>query len=175
LNERLQVPPAVAAHGRAVADLALHVGRALKDAGFYLDLDLIRAAALVHDMARGRSNHDRRGADILRDLNMPLMAAIVGNHMNISWSEEQPIREAEVVFLADKLVQEDRIVGLDARFAKRMSGYSSDSQAWHRIRRRLSTARNIAERIEALTGESLKSLRNGSRPAYVVKTSSSVK
>jgi len=43
-NDRLKVPPAVAAHGRAVADLAVRIGNALNHCGSSLDLHLIRAA-----------------------------------------------------------------------------------------------------------------------------------
>jgi molybdenum cofactor cytidylyltransferase len=160
LNHRLEVPPAVAAHGRAVADLAVRIGNALNHSGSSLDLHLIRAAAHVHDLARGRPAHARRGADLLRDLDMPLMAAVVETHMDMSWDEDQPIGEAEVVFLADKLVQEDRFVGLTARFVRRMNEFALDSQARDYARDRLGTARKIAERIEAVIGRSLDSLRD---------------
>ena len=58
---RLKTPPAVAAHCRAVAHLALEMGKALNTAGFSLNLNLIRAAALVHDMARIQPNHAKGG------------------------------------------------------------------------------------------------------------------
>ncbi len=164
LNDRLQVPPDVAAHGRAVADLALRLGKALNQAGLALDLHLICAAALVHDMARGELDHARGGAKLLRELHMPRMAEIVATHMEIPWSEEQPVREAEVVFLADKLVAEDRFVGLAERFDRRLNAFPVDSQARDGARRRLATARKLAARIEALTGRSPASLR-GCSPA----------
>jgi len=158
LQDRLHVPAALVAHGRAVAGLAVRIGRALNDTGFSLDLNLIRAAALVHDMARDGSDHERRAAKLLRDLDMPLMAAIVEDHMESSWSAADPIREAEVVFLADKLVQEDRFVGLVSRFTRRMSDFSHDPQARSCILRRLDIARQIAGQIEAAIGRSLESL-----------------
>ena len=71
-------------------------------------------------MARGEPDHARRGGKLLRDLDMPLMAEIVETHMDMAVGEGRPIGEAEVVFLADKLVQEDRFVGLADRFRLRL-------------------------------------------------------
>jgi molybdenum cofactor cytidylyltransferase len=166
LNERLHVPPAVAAHGRAVAEAALRIGEALNHAGYSLNLQLIGAAALVHDMARGAPDHARRGGKLLRGLDMPLMAEIVEAHMDLAVLEGQPIGEAEVVFLADKLVKEDRWVGLADRFRRRLDVFPANSPAHDSARRRLAAARKTAERIEAVIGRSLESLLDGSPLAY---------
>jgi len=168
LNDRLHVLPAVAAHGRAVADMALRIGQALNRAGFSLNLQLIYAAALVHDMAREELDHARRGGKLLRDLDMPLMAEIVEAHMDMVVGEGQQIREAEVVFLADKLVQEDRFVGLLERFRRHMNDTLSDSRVHDSACRRLDAARKIAERIEKIIGRSLESLQDGSPVAYAI-------
>jgi len=159
LNNRLHVSPAVAAHGRAVADMATRIGQALNHVGFSLNLPLICAAALVHDMSRGEPDHARRGGKLLRDLDMPLMAAIVETHMELAVEEGRQIKEAEVVFLADKLVQEDRFVGLAERFRLRMDDPLANSRAHDSARCRLDAARKIAERIEAVIGQPLERLR----------------
>jgi CTP:molybdopterin cytidylyltransferase MocA len=168
LNNRLHVSPAVQAHGRAVADMAMRIGQALNHAGFSLNLQLTCAAALVHDMARGEPDHARRGGKLLRDLDMPLMAEIVETHMDMAVGEGRQIKEGEVVFLADKLVQEDRFVGLAERFRLRMDEPLADSRAHDSARRRLDAARKIAERIEAVIGRPLESLRDGSPVAYTI-------
>jgi CTP:molybdopterin cytidylyltransferase MocA len=162
LNDRLHVPAAVKAHGRAVAEIATGIGEALNDAGHSLNLRLIQAAALVHDMARGGPDHARRGGKLLRDLDMPLMADIVETHMDLTVTEGQPIGEAEVVFLADKLVQEDRWVGLADRFRRRLDVSPANSPAHDSARRRLETARKIAKRIETVIGRPLESPRGRS-------------
>jgi CTP:molybdopterin cytidylyltransferase MocA len=159
LDDRLHVPPAVAAHGRAVAEIAMGIGEALNDAGHSLNLRLIQAAALVHDMARGEPGHARCGGKLLRDLDMPLMADIVETHMDLAVLEGQPIGEAEVVFLADKLVQEDRVVGLADRFRRSLDVSPANSPAHDSARRRLATARKTADRIEAVIGRPLERLR----------------
>jgi hypothetical protein len=116
-----------------------------------LNLDLIYAAALVHDMSRGQPRHARRASEMLRELNMPLMAEIVETHMDLTVNEGGPIREAEVVFLADKLICEDRFVGIDRRFLPRLDEHGTDPPAQAAIRSKLESARKSAARIEAAT------------------------
>jgi len=159
LVERLNVSPAVWAHGRAVAEQARLLGQALETAGCRLNLDLITAAALVHDMARGKPGHAAHGGRILRELDMPLMAAIVETHMDFRVENEDPISEAEVVFLADKLICEDRFVGLDERFLPRLNDHQADPYIQASIRSKLESARTSAQRIESATGQSLMALR----------------
>jgi molybdenum cofactor cytidylyltransferase len=163
LTDRLHVRPAVVAHGRAVAEAAVRIGEALNQAGSSLNLHLIRAAALVHDMARGKSDHARRGAEMLQDLDMPQMAAIVATHMDIPGGGKNPIREAGVVFLADKLMREESFVGLAERFRRRLNDDRADPWARESARRKFETARSMVERIEAVIGRPLAGLLGGDR------------
>jgi hypothetical protein len=116
-------------------------------------------------MARGEPDQVRRGGRLLRDLDMPLMAEIVEIPMDLTAREGRQIREAEVVFLADQLVQEDRFMGFTESFHRRMSDSLADSRAHDSARRRLDATRKIAERIEAAIGRPLESLRDGNPPA----------
>jgi hypothetical protein len=159
LTERLNVSPAVKAHGRAVAEMAVRIGEALNRAGSSLDLELIRAAALVHDMARGKPGHARRAAELLRELDMPAMAEIVESHMDLSVREDEPIREVEVVFLADKLIRGERFVGLEARYLARLEELSADPLAQAAVRLKLESARRSAARVESVIGRSVASLK----------------
>jgi CTP:molybdopterin cytidylyltransferase MocA len=163
LCDRLHVPPSVAAHGRAVADMAVRIGEALNLAGYSLDIGLIRAAALVHDMARGKRDHARIAAEMLRELDMPLMADTVASHMDLAACGEQRIEEAAVVFLADKLIQEERYVGLAERFRSRAEDTHAGVEAAAAARRRRESAARIAERVQSVIGLPLESLRSNGR------------
>jgi CTP:molybdopterin cytidylyltransferase MocA len=163
LNERLRISPRVAAHGRAVADVATAIAGALNQAGFCLNLRLVYAAACVHDLARGMPDHARRGARILRDLDMPSIADIVASHTDIGVNKDTPVREAEVVFLADKMVLEDRFVGLANHFNRRSTDFAKDPRSEASTRRRLGVACQIAERIETVIGRSLEGLLSSGR------------
>jgi putative nucleotidyltransferase with HDIG domain len=65
----------------AVADAASRIGRALLDAGVPLDVELIAASALLHDISRTEAQHARTGAELLRKLGFERIAKIVSRHM----------------------------------------------------------------------------------------------
>ena len=88
---------------------------AAKDAKFTIDNDLLVAGALLHDVARTEPQHAQRGAEYLTELGYPRVADIVRQHHGLDAPGE--LNEAAVVFLADKLVQGERFVGVEARFA----------------------------------------------------------
>jgi molybdenum cofactor cytidylyltransferase len=77
------------------------------------------------------------------------MADIVESHMDLTVKEGEPVGEAEVVFLTDKLIRGERFVGLDARFLTRLEEYSADPPALAAVRSKLESARRSAARIEA--------------------------
>ncbi len=63
-----------------------------------------------------------------------------------------PITEAEVVFLADKWIQEDRKIGMEARFEAKLRKYGADSAACQEILKRRDNALEAQRRIEARMG-----------------------
>ncbi len=171
LIDIVKVSPAVWAHSQAVAEQALHIGRALVASGCRLNLDLIYAAALVHDLARGAPDHARRGGRMLRDLDLPLMAEIVETHMDLSVAEEDPVRESEVVFLADKLICEDRFVGLDGRFLPRLHNHQANAQVEASIRSKWQSARSSAARIESIICKPLAAVTRAAGETRLVENS----
>ena len=85
-------PEATRRHGRAVAALATRLARRLQAAGEAIDPDLARAAALVHDIAKGRRRHAEAGAALLREFGFPEVAAPVARHMNHRLRRRSPRR-----------------------------------------------------------------------------------
>jgi len=139
-------------HCLAVADLAGRVARALNAAGCRLDIERIVSAARVHDLARDCPRHAAEGARILREMGFPSIADIVEVHMDCTVKKETPITEAEVVFLADKWIQEDRKISMEERFQAKLRKYSADSGACREILRRRDNALESQQRVEALMG-----------------------
>lgn len=144
------VEPRIRRHGRAVAELAVAMAEGLVAAGVPLDLDLVLAAALVHDIAKGHPHHAEIGAAMLRDLGFPAVAAVIVHHMAIDFAEGDPLDEAAVVHLADKLVAEDRRVTLAERFAAAEGRFRDDPAALAGARRRRAAAEAILHEVEAL-------------------------
>ncbi|MDT8900694.1 DVU_1551 family NTP transferase [Anaeroselena agilis] len=144
---RLAVPDAVASHGRAVAAVARRLAARLNGAGLSLDEDLVAAAALLHDLAKGRPDHPARGAKLIERLGYPRVAAIIAVHHDIVFAAGQPLDEAAVVHLADKLVRNDTIVPLEDRFACSREKFA-DAAARTAAENRLARARLIAAAVE---------------------------
>ncbi|RPH51128.1 MAG: HD domain-containing protein [Desulfobacteraceae bacterium] len=149
---RQSVSQKIIGHCMAVADLAGHMAKALNAAGCRLDIELTVSAALVHDLAKSYSNHAAEGPRILREMAFSRIADIVEVHMDYTVEKESPVTEAEVVFLADKWIQEDRKVGMEERFQSKLRKYSADPEACREIRRRLDNALKAQKRIEAVMG-----------------------
>jgi putative nucleotidyltransferase with HDIG domain len=158
MTDKFFVEKEIIAHCQAVAKVAVILGKALKNAGIELDLDLIAAAGLLHDLARKQSDHARKAEQILRNLGYPAVADIIGAHMDIALEERKTVREKEVVFLADKLVQGNRIVDLQSRFKTKLRRYASDPDVFSIISGRLQSAMKIKNRLEHITGKSVESM-----------------
>ena len=144
-------PEATRRHGRAVAALATRLARRLQAAGEAIDPDLTRAAALVHDIAKGRRRHAEAGAALLREFGFPEVAAPVARHMNLAFDAGR-LDECAVVYLADKLVQGETRVSLDARFGAALGRFAGDPSALAGVQRRLDSARAICAALEARIG-----------------------
>jgi CTP:molybdopterin cytidylyltransferase MocA len=139
-------------HGQAVADVARHIAGLLNKAGLNLNLDLVVAGGLVHDLAKGKPNHSRRGGRLINCLGFPALSGIVASHMDMEFSADYVLDEAAVVFLADKLVQGDRVVPLIDRFRPALTRFSGNPEIVISVLHRLHTAEAIRDRIGNLLG-----------------------
>ena len=92
-------------------------------------------ACLLHDLCRTAPQHARVTADVLRKEGYPQIAALVAVHHDAGYTEaeaQEPLTEAELLFYADKRVQEDRIVTVEARFQEsRKKCPSPEARAHH--------------------------------------------
>jgi hypothetical protein len=139
-------------HCHRVAGLALLLAKSLNNAGAALDEDLVLAGALLHDVAREQPDHALAGARLLRAGGYPLVAQVVAVHMDIEASEEGPVSEAEVVFLADKMVRGRSIVPLAERFAAVQEAHKDDRLAGLSIRHRRKQAEAIRSKMGKILG-----------------------
>ena len=143
------VPPQGLAHARAVAAVAVGLARSLNDAGAALDLELVEAAALLHDVAKGRPRHEQAGGELLVSLGFDKAAAIVAAHRDIALSPRQPVTEREIVYLADKFVHGRRLVPVPVRFGQKIDLFAHDPEAVAAIERRRQNALTVLARVEA--------------------------
>ncbi len=116
LMDDLGTPENVISHGKAVCKKALEIAIKQMSKGVNLDLNLIRAAALLHDIAKLKDRHALTGAKYLLEKGYPSVAAIVGDHMTLLPEEEERVSEKTVVLLADKFIKDTEEVSLEERF-----------------------------------------------------------
>lgn len=155
-------PMNIRRHCRAVAGLATTIAERLAAAGMPLDIDLVHAAALVHDIAKGHWNHAEAGAELLQEFGFPDVAEIVARHMTIGF-DGRTIDEAAVVYLADKLFLDEKCVSLEQRFAPAFKRFTDDPLALAGARQRLADAQAILHAVEALIGP-----LDGAKPAPTI-------
>jgi CTP:molybdopterin cytidylyltransferase MocA len=155
LLDRWHVPAPVRAHCEAVAGMAAGLGRALNDAGAFLNPALLEAASLLHDVSRGQRDHAAAGAARLTAAGYPRVAAVVARHMDVAEPLPHIPGESEVLYLADKLVAETTVVSLEHRLEEATGQFRGDDRAVAAATRRLESAMTIAAAIERLTGRPL--------------------
>jgi CTP:molybdopterin cytidylyltransferase MocA len=153
---------AVASHSFAVAAVATALTTALNERGQHLCLPLVVSAALLHDVARDRPRHAEAGAALIDDLGYPRVAAVVRRHVDLGRDAGGDVGEAEVVYLADKLVLGDRLVTVEERFADRMRRLTGDPDGSAAARRRMDSAIAMRERLERVLGRRLDEMRGRS-------------
>ncbi len=172
------VPRRVVDHSRAVAGVAMALTGRLNEHGQHLNAHLVEAAALLHDIARTGRDHARAGAALLCDLGYRRVAAVAVHHMDLQDEDEAeaesmppeasdrsaeaglgqgdvdvPPGEAEVLYLADKLVAGTQVVDLRDRLAARLDDLRAEPDAQTHARARLERAAGVARAVERLIGE----------------------
>jgi len=108
-------------HSETVTRVAKEIAQRLNSAGKNIDIELVVAAALLHDVTKTRSletgeDHAETGAELIRGKGYVDVSEIVRQHVRL---DDEPgnetITEAEIVNYADKRVIDREIVDLKER------------------------------------------------------------
>jgi probable phosphoglycerate mutase len=143
-------------HCLLVAALGRVLTIQLNQVGLNLDVELVYGAGCVHDLVRGRSDHARAGGAVLEALGFARTARVVASHMDYRFCET--INESGLVFLADKLVDGDRIVSLDERFERARRRFRNDPDILDNVLKRFESAGAIKARVEGLLGSPVEAI-----------------
>lgn len=155
LQSRYETAPEIKKHCRLVADTALGLGQALHRRGHSLNLELVFAAGMLHDLVRHLPEHAATGARILSGFGFHRVAEIVRTHVDLEVGPRDRITEAELVYLADKLVRGQERVSLETRFLEKEKQFKETPAAVAAIRERYARARKARQRVEDALGMSL--------------------
>ncbi len=126
-------PEHVIRHCLAVAKAAEILADDLNKNGYALDVDLIRFAACLHDIARVHSRHAAVGAEYLRSLGYEEAADLIEPHMIYAPENPEHVRELDVLCLADRMVKEDRYIGLEKRMTEILGRNRENPEVYGKI------------------------------------------
>ena len=152
-------PQPVIRHCRMVAQVALTLALALEQNGISLDLMQLRAACLLHDIAKEHGEHEALGARWLRKGGYGSVGALVALHKDLPSSD--CLGEAEILYLSDKIVEGEKVSSLEARLQRMKERYPQGSHGRESAKRRIGRAQLIQEQIEDITGKGLHELLDG--------------
>jgi uncharacterized protein len=126
-------------HSIVVEKVASLIARSLVEAGEELSLRKVTAGALLHDIAKTSclgtgQDHAAKGEEICLQNRLDEIAEIVGQHVHLrGYSPTSPVVEKEIVYYADKRVNDNRVVSLEERLNYLLVRYGRNEKAIHRL------------------------------------------
>jgi putative nucleotidyltransferase with HDIG domain len=131
------------------------MGEALNGEERCLNIPLIVAGALLHDIAKTQSlraggDHVEMGRRIVLQMGYPEVARIVERHVDSGPEILETIDEATIVNYSDKRVQHDRVVSLRERLKDLLTRYGKSPEKSARLQEMM---RNIEALERAILSE----------------------
>ena len=147
------VPTNVVRHSEMVEKIAVDLSEIINKYKKCIDVNLIKSAALLHDIKRLEKDHAKKGAKLLSDLGYKKISSFVKNHMELKAQMEDEINEVSILYFADKLVIEDQFTSIEKRFEEKLKKYDLDDVIKKNIRKRYNTTLKIKSNIISIIGE----------------------
>jgi uncharacterized protein len=126
-------------HSLQVCRVATFLSEHLIKQHYHLNFDLIRSAALLHDITKTRSfktreDHAQTGGEYLADCGYPEIGELIRQHVKLdNYSAVGTISDAEVLNYSDKRVLHDEIVILERRLDYILERYAETEAHRQRI------------------------------------------
>ncbi len=124
-----KTPSNVIEHSKSVYKVAEETADKLIAKGMDVNKRLVIAAALLHDVERGKEDHVVAGANLIRSMGFPEVARVMLKHglYRIENEDVQPkTTEEKIVFYADKRCTGSRVVTLRERIRELKKRYGKD-------------------------------------------------
>lgn len=144
-------------HMKSVSYFAKKIALLMNEKGYYIDVNKMYFAALLHDVAKGKTNHAEEGAKIIKSFGYPCISEIISLHMELKKVDK--IDEKEIVYICDKLIKGTELVNLEDRFKQAFQRYEQEPDILKNVNKKYNDAKIIKEIIEKILGESLENLR----------------
>jgi len=143
-----RVPPDRRQHCALVSKVAVLLADAFKQKGYQIDLDLVRAGGMLHDICKGQPDHAGAGARLLSDLGFGRTGEIVAAHSDLPAGISNYSLEAKIVYLADKFILGARLATLDERYETALNRFGQDPNSRSDILKRKQDAVLVKQQME---------------------------
>lgn len=152
-------PKHVILHCMEVARVSEILARELNKYGYNLSLEVIKGAAMLHDIARVDENHGEIGATIAATKGFQQEADIIKSHMHYSITKDiSSLKEIDIVCLGDRMVKEDKYVGLKVRMDYILNKFKNSPQAKENITVKILEQIILLDKLENLMGKKIDDL-----------------
>ncbi len=150
--DKFKLPENIRRHCEKVKQTAMGLAEQLREKGLNLDRSALRAAALLHDLAKSEKNHAHKGGELLREMGYQNVGDIIADHIDIVVEPDKAITENEILYLADKLVKNDQLMDLEIRKIQTLDSYKDNLEVTEKIAKRYHNAEVILRKIKRIIG-----------------------
>ena len=126
---KYRLPKEIVEHSKRVAGIGVKIAKQIKKAGHDVDVEAVRAAALLHDLGKWKYLHNKKEIGhmhscetgrLLAELGWPELGAVCGAHFGVTAKEAKQFGlpnphnmmpdsiEAKVLYIADKIRPDSR-------------------------------------------------------------------
>lgn len=176
LNNVLSLDRDIIKHSETVAFLACYLSsivlnkskkNSISGYKICIDLQLLAASCLLHDICKGLSDHGGKAAVYLKSLGFHEVAEVVTTHMNYQASPGL-LNEKALLYWADKMVQGTSFIDPSIRFSRKLKKYP---HARENILYRYQQVKRIESMFEEISGLSVKQVINKNIENYATTLS----
>ena len=137
LWDEYEMPENIRQHSLQVNKVAMIIAKKLKEKGEKIDLDLVNAGSLLHDLDKIETlndikRHGRQSEEWLKEKGHSKVGLMARKHIIEHLADDpDPGWEEKIINYADKRVLNDKIVSLDERFDYLRGKYPGYHKKWH--------------------------------------------
>jgi putative nucleotidyltransferase with HDIG domain len=164
LWEKYAMPAHIREHSIRVAGVAESLGRRLQAGGTRINLPLLLAGSLLHDLAKAYTiefggNHAHLGAAwTQRETGNPRVAQMVFHHVHWPWPldlDNESMLPSLLVLYADKRIRHDALVSIEERFQDLLQRYGHTERTRMFIKASMEQGLEVEQALSARLGVNL--------------------
>lgn len=155
---KYETPANVIAHCKAVSYVGEIIADDLNHHGYHLDTELVKMAGMAHDVMRKEEHHGEAIASVLKDMGYSEEADVIRNHMHYDFNDFDHLNETDIMCLADRVVKEDKYVGIDERVDYLINKPGKTPERTKILLEKKELSKEFIHKIEESIGQSLDSL-----------------